>query len=119
MNYYLARDGQTYGPYPEASFSNMLQAGEVCREYFVCPEGGSSWTAVTQVPALQAFFPTAAAAPAAAPMEAPSPGKLRVAAVAPAPRPQTPPMAAPAPRPNPTFSAPVHRTSRMEKLGSA
>jgi hypothetical protein len=61
MNYYLSRDGQSYGPYPEESFPEMLQAGQFMPEDLVCPEGGSEWVALSQVVALAA---TPVAAPA-------------------------------------------------------
>ncbi|MEY2410798.1 MAG: domain 2 [Verrucomicrobiota bacterium] len=52
MNYYLARDGQTYGPYPQETFPGMLEQGQVIPQDLVCPEGGSEWVELSKVPAL-------------------------------------------------------------------
>lgn len=67
MNYYLARDGQTYGPYPQENFASMLAAGQVVAEDLVCPEGGQDWVQASQVPGL---LPAEAPVPAAAPVAA-------------------------------------------------
>ena len=96
MNYYLARDGQTYGPYPEEDFPGMIQAGQVIPEDLVCPEGSADWIGLSLVPALAAHLPKPVAAPAVAavaalataqPASSSAPG-LRVAAVAPRAEPE-------------------------------
>ena len=70
MNYYLAREGQTYGPYPEESIPTMLHADQLVPEDLLCAEGSSEWVPVNQIPA----FAPAAAPPvrlAAAPADLP------------------------------------------------
>ena len=57
MNYYLAREGQTYGPYPEESIPTMLQAGQLVPEDLLCAEGSSDWLPVNQIPAFAAAAP--------------------------------------------------------------
>jgi hypothetical protein len=57
MNYYLARDGQTYGPYPEESILTMLEAGQVVPEDLLCAEGGSEWVPLNQIPAFAPATP--------------------------------------------------------------
>ncbi len=61
MNYYMARDGTTYGPYPQESFPTMLAAGQVVPEDLVCPEGGADWVPLSSIPGLSG---TASPAPA-------------------------------------------------------
>ena len=61
MNYYLARDGQTYGPYPQETFPAMLQQGQVVPQDLVCPEGASDWVELSTVPALSGAMPAPAA----------------------------------------------------------
>lgn len=52
MNYYLTRDGDTFGPYEQESFPTMLQAGEITPDNLVCPEGGTEWVAISTLPEL-------------------------------------------------------------------
>ena len=66
MNYYMARDGTTYGPYPQESFPTMLAAGQVVPEDLVCPEGGTEWVPLSSVPGLSGAASPAPAMPAAA-----------------------------------------------------
>lgn len=64
MNYYMARDGTTYGPYPQESFPTMLAAGQLVPEDLVCPEGGSEWVPLSSVPGLSGAASPSPAAPA-------------------------------------------------------
>ena len=66
MNYYMARDGTTYGPYPQESLPYMLAAGQVIPEDLVCPEGGTEWVPLSSVPGLSGTAAPAPAMPAAA-----------------------------------------------------
>ena len=52
MNYYLTRDGDTFGPYAQESFPTMLKAGEITPDDLVCPEGGTEWVALRTIPTL-------------------------------------------------------------------
>jgi len=65
MNYYMARDGTTYGPYPKESFPTMLAAGQLVPEDLVCPEGGAEWVPLSSVPGLSGAASPAPAMPAA------------------------------------------------------
>jgi hypothetical protein len=118
MNYYMARDGTTYGPYPQESFPTMLAAGQVVPEDLVCPEGGSDWVPLSSVPGLSGGASPAAAAPAAA--AAPTLPRLRMSTSSPAPA--SHPAATPAPAastfPRQTFPQP-QKTGTMEKLAGA
>jgi len=42
-NYYLHRDGQNRGPFPEEQFKQMLASGEIGANEWVCEEGSSEW----------------------------------------------------------------------------
>lgn len=59
MRYYLARDGQTFGPYPAESIPGMVQAGNMVPDDLVCPEGGTEWVALKTVPGLIEAAPVA------------------------------------------------------------
>lgn len=68
--YYLARDGQTYGPYPAASLQEMIEAGNIAPDDQLCEAGNSEWVPAAQVfvmAAAPAAPPTQPVAPAAAP----------------------------------------------------
>jgi hypothetical protein len=109
MNYYLARDGQTYGPYPEESILTMLQEGQVVPEDLLCPEGESEWVSLHEIPAFAPSTPPPMPQPAASS----PPGGLRISA--PAPQTQAPPVR--------TVAAPVQtsapaRPALMERSGS-
>lgn len=133
MNYYLARDGQTYGPYPQENFPSMLAAGQVVADDLVCPEGGSDWVPLSQVPGLA---PTAAPAPAAAtpapvaaaaaPAASGAPrlrlgggGAAHPASHAPAAATSPAAVAQSYPKANYTSSAPQQKTGLMEKAAGA
>lgn len=47
--YYLARDGQTYGPYSTTALAEMIQAGNVAGTDQVCETGSEEWQPVEQV----------------------------------------------------------------------
>src|SRR4051794_18567216 len=71
MNYYLARDGQTYGPYPEENFAGMLAGGQVLASDYVCAEGGSEWIAFEKHPAFSSVARSPVSViPASAPAQA-------------------------------------------------
>ncbi|HEU0009671.1 MAG TPA: DUF4339 domain-containing protein [Verrucomicrobiae bacterium] len=117
MNYYMARDGTTYGPYPQESFPTMLAAGQVVPEDLVCPEGGADWVPLSSIPGLSGAASPALAMPAAA---TPSLPRLRMSTStsAPASHPATTPAASTPSFPRQTF--PQHRkTGTMEKLAGA
>lgn len=119
MNYFLARDGQTYGPYPEENFPSMLAAGQVLGNDLICPEGSSQWMPLERTPAFSSLFaaaPAMAAEPAA-PASAPASSGLRVSAST-----TTPHVSAPAPtRPVDAgdFSPPKQKGSWTEKIAGA
>lgn len=48
-NYYLYRDEQTCGPYVEGEFMQMLAAGQIAANEWVCVEGGSEWVAAASL----------------------------------------------------------------------
>lgn len=76
MNYYLARDGKTYGPYPKEFIPAMVQQGQLTPDDLLCPQGGSEWKALREMPELMT-----AAAPAATPAASAAPvagGGLRM-----------------------------------------
>ena len=104
MNYYLARDGQTYGPYSEESIPGLLQQGQLVPHDLVCPEGGTTWVELSQVPGLAAI-----AAPAPAPAAAGS--RLRVAS---APKSEAPPTI----RAHAPAALPGSQTSTLEKVAN-
>src|SRR5262249_13613963 len=113
MNYYMARDGTTYGPYPQESFPSMLAAGQVVPEDLVCPEGGSDWVPLSSVPALSG-------ATSSAPAAAPALPRLRMSTstAASASHPASTPAASTTTFPHQTFPQ-QQKTGTMEKLASA
>ena len=115
MNYYMARDGTTYGPYPQESFPAMLAAGQVVPEDLVCPEGGSDWVPLSSIPGL-----SGAASPAQTAAAAPALPRLRMSttASASASHPATVPAAATTTFPRQTFPQ-QRKTGTMEKLAGA
>ncbi|NWK57688.1 DUF4339 domain-containing protein [Verrucomicrobiaceae bacterium N1E253] len=46
-NYYLHRDNQNYGPYPESQILQMLQSGQIQAQEMICIVGGSEWIQAT------------------------------------------------------------------------
>ena len=123
MNYYMARDGTTYGPYPQESFPTMLAAGQLVPEDLVCPEGGTEWVPLSSVPGLSgAAAPASAVATAAAPAVAAAPTlpRLRMSSPTHAPAAHAP-AAASAPAstfPRQTFPQ-QPKTGTMGKLAGA
>jgi hypothetical protein len=119
MNYYLARDGTTYGPYPQESFPTMLAAGQVVAEDLVCPEGGSDWVPLSSVPGLSGAASPAPAMPAVA-TSAPTLPKLRVTTSSSthASHAPTTPAATTPTIPRQTFPQ-QQKTSTVEKLAGA
>jgi hypothetical protein len=120
MNYYMAREGTTYGPYPQESFPAMLAAGQMIPEDLVCPEGGTEWVPLSSVPGLSGAASPAPAVPTvAAPTASAAPTfpKLRVSTPSHSPAP-----AAAASTPASTFprqTFPQQKTSTMEKVAGA
>ena len=111
MNYYLARDGQTYGPYPEESIPTMLQAGQIVPEDLLYAEGGSEWVPLNQIPAFAAAVP----APVPQPAASPASGGLRVST--PGPKTHAPAISSVAAAPAQTWTP--AKPSLAEKAGSA
>ena len=51
MNYYIAVDNQTYGPYTAAQFPEMFASGSVGYQSLVCREGETAWQPVAAIAA--------------------------------------------------------------------
>lgn len=66
MNYWVAIDGETSGPYPAEQVVGMLQKGQITPDTQVMAEGGQEWMPLSAVPNLQgaASTPPAPAPPA-------------------------------------------------------
>lgn len=75
--FYLARDGQTYGPYPAASLQEMIESGNIAPTDQVCEQGTEDWRPVTQV----FVMAEADAAPPTQPVAAPAAATAPVARV--------------------------------------
>lgn len=52
-NYYLHRDGQNYGPYPEEQMRAMIASRQILPEEQICEEGGSSWVLASTLNPMQ------------------------------------------------------------------
>ncbi len=65
MNVYVAREGQTYGPYTQTQATEMLGSGQLVAGDLACPEGASDWTPLGQLLGMPAA--PAMAQPQAAP----------------------------------------------------
>ena len=123
MNYYMARDGTTYGPYPQESFPSMLAVGQMVPDDLVCPEDGSEWVPLHSVPGLGGTASPVPAMPAAAvPAAAATPSLPRLRMSTPASTPATHPASAPAAA-GPTFPHQTfpqqQKAGTMEKLAGA
>ena len=123
MNYYMARDGTTYGPYPQESFPTMLAAGQVVPEDLVCPEGGAEWVPLSSVPGLSGAPSPAPSMPAVGvPAAAAAPTLPRLRMSTPSHAPTSHQATAPA---SPTSSFPKQpfpqqqKTSAMAKVAGA
>ena len=44
MSYYIAREGQTYGPYSPEHAHEMIGRGELVVDDLACPEGAEEWS---------------------------------------------------------------------------
>ena len=120
MNYYMARDGTTYGPYPQESFPTMLAAGQVVPEDLVCPEGGADWVPLSSVPGLSGAASVASAMPAAAATAAPTLPRLKMSASSSAPASHAATTSATPASTFPRQSFPQRqKTGTMEKLAGA
>lgn len=42
-NFYLHRDGENHGPYPESQLLEMLTSGQIHSEELICEEGAGDW----------------------------------------------------------------------------
>jgi hypothetical protein len=117
MNYYMARDGTTYGPYPQESFPTMLAAGQVVPEDLVCPEGGTDWVPLSSVPGLSGAASPAQAMPAAAAHTLPR-LRMSTSTSASASHPAATPAATTPTFPRQTFPQ-QQKTGTMEKVAGA
>lgn len=104
MNYYLARDGKTYGPYPQEYIPAMVQQGQLVPDDLLCPEGGNDWTPLSQLPQLMS------AAPAAAPAAAGNRLRMSTGTATHAPAANVP---------TPAYTPAPQRTGTMQKVGGA
>ncbi|MGB0990939.1 MAG: DUF4339 domain-containing protein [Akkermansiaceae bacterium] len=60
--YYLHRDNQNHGPYPEEQLVELIRSGSIGAEELICLEGGSDWIAASSFQqAVVAAAPQAAA----------------------------------------------------------
>lgn len=80
-SWYLARGGQSYGPYPDDTLRQMAQSGQVLPDDQLCQAGGTTWIPAPSV------FPHLQPAPslASTPLPAGKPKLLAVPVVASAP----------------------------------
>jgi len=123
MNYYMARDGTTYGPYPQESIPSMLAAGQMVPDDLVCPEGGSEWVPLKSVPGLSGAASPAPAMPAVAvPAAAATPSLPRLRMSTPTSTPAAHPASTPAAT-GPTFPRQTfpqqQKAGTLEKLAGA
>ena len=102
MRIYIKRGDQEYGPYPVSSLSQMVQAGNIVPNDLARREDTGEVVTVAQLLA------PPPAAPAPAPMAAPTPAPVPMAAPTPAPTPvpQQPAYVAPAAPAAPVFAPP-------------
>jgi hypothetical protein len=56
-NYYLTRDGQSYGPYSAQEMLEMLKSGQMTAEELICPVGGDQWVQAYQIFAVPTSAP--------------------------------------------------------------
>ena len=49
LSYYLHRDGENHGPYPEARMRQMVASGMIAGGEMVCVEGGGKWVAASSL----------------------------------------------------------------------
>lgn len=54
--WYAHVDGQTYGPYTGHEIRKMIAEGQIHETDFLCPEGGSAWTAAKADPLIGSLF---------------------------------------------------------------
>jgi len=59
-NYYLHRNGENFGPYPDAQIKAMLASNDMTPQDLICIVGGSEWVPAST---LQQAQPVAASAP--------------------------------------------------------
>lgn len=68
-NWYLFRNGQSHGPYPEETIREWITAGQLLPQEKLCREGDQNWSSADMLPE---FADVAATAPAQAPAAAPA-----------------------------------------------
>jgi TM2 domain-containing membrane protein YozV len=68
-NWYLYRDGQTHGPYPEEQIRDWLRSGQVSARDKLCREGDQTWSSADMLPE---FTGTAGPAPYTVPPTGPT-----------------------------------------------
>ena len=73
MNIYLARDGETIGPFTEAQIKEQLAAGTVSPADLGCPEGEETWKPLSQLVPREGAWPSGETDPAV-PLSPDSPG---------------------------------------------
>jgi len=71
-NWYLFRNGQSNGPYPEEQVREWVKTGQIAPEEKLCREGDTNWMSLDMIPEFGADRPATGAAPAAAPSVAPA-----------------------------------------------
>ena len=49
-NWYLARNGETHGPYSEEQMRSFIQTGNVSQSDQICQEGSTQWLTLGSVP---------------------------------------------------------------------
>ncbi|MEN6305046.1 MAG: DUF4339 domain-containing protein [Armatimonadia bacterium] len=66
-NWYLLRNGQTHGPYPEETIREWIKSGQIGPEERLNREGDPNWLSVDMIPEFAGPAPTAATPPGVPP----------------------------------------------------
>ena len=62
-NWYLLRNGQAHGPYPEAQVREWVKAGQIAPDEKLNREGDANWLSLDMIPEFAADRPAAPAMP--------------------------------------------------------
>lgn len=73
MSYYIAREGQTYGPYSLEHAHEMIGRGELVVHDLACPEGTTEWSPLGKLLGLSRPAPAAQHPSASKPLATPYP----------------------------------------------
>ena len=66
--WFLARDGQSHGPYTQQDLASYISSGNVTASDQICKEGSSAWMAANSAPEFQQMFGAAPPPPPPPPM---------------------------------------------------